>query len=286
MARKYLEVTDEVAHRWCERHRLGDSFRKIADDEGYERRLVARVVREFNRQAYLDEGTALQREIRSELFREHLEKLEKAAWELLRFTAVLSIEENCVRPRNIDSSLTSLNVESAVDKGMKAQFATVTMKRPASTDSIEPMLRSSIMHREVKAIVSDLRTHLPDMWEEVNNWQEKAGKYLESWRKLDQRAKSKGISPNLFEAGVQEGLIFLSKSEYEEEFPPYKDNPQNSQEVGLWLFRHASSRPLLETLHNSHEALKGAFTRLEDMLIPSEIRYALLERRCAHCPLP
>lgn len=286
MARKIFTVTDEVARRWCERYRLGDSFTKIAVDEGYERRLVARVVRQFNRLAYLDEGIALQREIRSELFREHLEKLEKAAWELLRFTAVLSMEENCVPPRNMDSSLASLNVESATADGMKAQLATVTMKRPASTDSIEPMLRSRIFQREAKTIVEDLKTHLPDMWGKVNIWEERSGKYLERWRELNKRAESARIPLHLFEQGVQEGLHFLSKSQNEEEFPPYRDNPQTPQEVGLWFFRNPKTRPLLEECRNSHTAFKAVFAQLESMLIPSEIRYALLERKCAHCPMP
>ncbi|GAI21880.1 unnamed protein product, partial [marine sediment metagenome] len=53
MGRRKYEASDETAYRWCERYRRGDSFRKIALNEGVDRRLVARVVRDFNRLNHL-----------------------------------------------------------------------------------------------------------------------------------------------------------------------------------------------------------------------------------------
>ncbi len=285
MGRHQIEVNDELAYRWCERRRRGDSYSKIAADEGFERRLVGRVVTNFNRQAYLDEGTALRREIRAELLREHLEKLEKTAWELLRLTAGLSLEERCIRPRNIDGPLASLGIELALINSLKVLLAE-TKKPVSSTDSIEWRLRNHMFQREATAIVRDLKTHLPDIWVQVGVWEYATTEYLDNWRKLENHAKNNGIQARSIESGIQEGLRYLSMSQNEESFPPYRSNSHTPQEIGLWLFRNHEARGLLESLGNSFQGVKAEFNRLEGMLIPSELRHALLKRECAHCPMP
>ncbi|MBA7596494.1 hypothetical protein ES703_03468 [subsurface metagenome] len=285
MGRRQIEVSDELAYRWCERHRRGDSYSKIAADEGFERRLVGRVVTNFNRQAYLDEGTALRREIRAELLREHLEKLEKTAWELLRLTAGLSLEERCMRPQNIDGLLASLGIESVLINSLKVLLAE-TKKPVSSTDSIESRLRHHMFQREATAIVRDLKTHLPDIWIQMRVWENTAAEYQDNWRKLEKHAKNNGIPVSSLESSIQEGLRYLSMSQNEESFPPYRPNPQTPQEIGLWLFRNLEARGLLESLRNSFHGLKAKFDQLEGMLIPSELRHALLKRECAHCPMP
>ena len=91
MGKRRYEVSDETAYRWCERHRRGDSFRKIGLDEGYERRFVARVVRQYDRQQHLQEGAVTLRDVRAEFLREHLSALERAAKHILELTVPPSI---------------------------------------------------------------------------------------------------------------------------------------------------------------------------------------------------
>lgn len=287
MGRRQYEVKDEIARRWCERHRQGDSFTKIAADEGVERRLVARIVRQFNKQEYLEEGTALRREIRSELFREHLQKMEKAAWWLLEFTGYLSLRGCCVIPPNEAISFERPNTESALANKIKTMLVQSRKEKiTSSVDYIDDELRNRVFQREAKAVVEDLKTHLPDLWEKVNIWEEEAAKYLKRWKILDEHARSKGIPSHLFATGIREAQHLLVVTDEEESFPPGRDTFQTPQDVGLWLFRNPAIREALMKIGDSHNRLKVAFTQLEGVLIPSEVRYSLLERECVHCPVP
>ena len=143
-----------------------------------------------------------------------------------------------------------------------------------------------MFQREATAVVRDLKTHLPDIWVQVSGWEKAAAEYQDNWRKLENHAKNNGIPTLSFESALQEGLRYLSISQNEEIFPPYRPNPQTPQEIGLWLFRNLEARGLLESLRNSFHGLKAKFDRLEGMLIPSELRHVLLKRECDHCPLP
>lgn len=287
MGRQQYDINDEIARRWCERHRQGDSFARIAIDEGFERRLVARTVREFNRQEYLEEGAAMRREIRSQLFREHLHNMGKIAWWLLELTGRLSLRECCVIPPNEAIPFDKPNTESTLANRMRTMLVqsrkeTVT----SSVDDIDDELRNRVFQREAKAIVDDLKTHLPDLWWKVDVWEQEAAKYLKRWKILDKHARTKGIPPHLFAPGIQEAQHLLTVPDEEESSPPGQDTFQTPQDVGLWFFRNPALREALMEIGDSHNKLKVSFTQLEDMLIPSEVRHSLLKRRCAHCPLP
>jgi len=155
-----------------------------------------------------------------------------------------------------------------------------------SENSIDDKLRNRVFQREAKAIVDDLKTHLPDLWWKVDVWEEEAAKYLKRWKMLDKHARTKGILPHLFAPGIQEAQHLLTVPDEEESSPPDQDTFQTPQDVGLWFFRNPALRETLVEIGDSHNKLKVSFTQLEDMLIPSEVRHSLLKRRCAHCPLP
>ena len=295
MGRRKFEVSDETAYRWCERHRLGDSFRKIALDSDVELRLVAKVVREFDRQKHLEEGTATRREIRAGFLREHLQKIEEAAWDLLQLTASLSLGQMRALPGNVSISFAKPNIESDLVNNVTGRLyreaaATRPTEFPDELSEVAVIRSVDVTHhlleREAKAIVEDLKAHLPDVWKQLEKWEEIATKYLENWRKLNKHAKNKGIPPKLFESGLRESLRFLLMSQEDENLPRIPAKLETPEDVGLWMFRSAAIRGPLEEYSHSYDDLKAAYSQLEDMLIPSELRQALLKEKCRHCPLP
>ena len=208
--------------------------------------------------------------------------LEEAAWDLLELSGRLSLWKLCVYPENVPVSFSEPNIESdLVNKVTTRLYIESTKARPESLG-----VTYHLLEREAKAMVEDLKTHLPDVWKQVKGWEEKAAKYTENWKELRKHAENKGISLSLFESGVQEGLHFLLMSQEQEDLPKVPVKLKTPKDVGLWLFRSATIRESLEACRDNHDDLKGAYERLEDMLIPSQLRQALLKEKCDHCPLP
>ena len=287
MGKRKYDFTDEVAHRWCERYRRGETFTKIAASEGFERRLVTRTVRDFNRVEYLEEGAALRREIRTELFREHQQNMENAVWGLLKLTGRLSLWECCVIPPNETISFERPNTKSALVSKLKMMFLQSRKETvKSSADDIDDELKNHVFQREANTVVDDLKEHLPDLWGKVNVWEDEAAKYLEGWRILDEHATRKGIPSQLFAPGIQEAQRFLATSDENWNSPPAQDTFKTPEHVALWFIRNSALRAALMEIGGSHDRLKAAFTQLEDMLIPSEVKHSLLKRKCTHCPVP
>lgn len=296
MGRRKFEVSDETAYRWCERHRQGDSFRKIALEEGIDRRFIAKVVKEFDRRKYLEEGTAVRREIRADFMREHLEKLEMATRDLLQIVASLSLRRLCELPKDVSISFAKPNIKSELANYIANRLYLQTTEAESiefTSDLVEEAMTSSadvtrrLLEREAKAIVEDLKAHLPHVWKQVEKWEKIATGYLANWKELDKHVKNKGIPPDLFESGVREGLNFLTKSQTEvESLPQFPTKLETPEDIGLWIYRDATTRKSLEGCRNSYNRLKGAYFQLEGMLIPSELQQALLKEKCPHCPLP
>ena len=291
MARRQYAVSDEIAYRWSERHRRGDSFRKIALDEGVERRLVARIVKGLDKTKHLNEIAAALRDVRAGFLREHLGLFERVANSLLELTAPPSVcGSECV---------SYLKVEAELVKRVKAEryrnIAGVLLVRADLSGKVEEeikdperlfklQLADRRADREAGVLVADLREHLPDLWPEVEKWERVAANYEASWRELVKQAKEKGIAQDLFEPGLRAGLD-LSKFEHEENLPRVPPKLETGSDVGVWLFRNGRTRDPLILFRRYREQLEAAYVQLEDVLNPFELRKALLARQCKHCPL-
>lgn len=274
--RKY-EVNDEMASRWVERHRRGDSFRKIGLDEGVERRVVARVVKDFKAEQYVNERAATLRDVRAEFIREHLKTLQIAGGFLLELTVAPSIVRNyCSYPSDI-----ALKLHQMIEDKMPSQRPPFLSAAP-----LNPNQYTHAREKEAKIIVSDLQEHLPEQWEQVEQWQNMSRRYTENLEQLKKQAEDKGIELPLFEAGLRECLDSMAKFLREDNLPPIPKNLESAADVALWLFKNATTRELLKPFHDNLQALENEYAKLEDMLNPFELRKALLERECRHCPLP
>lgn len=283
MSNRRHNVSDETAFRWSRRKRRGDSYRQIALDEGYDRRFVAKVVKDFNRQHQLQEGAATLREARAAALRQHFQILEEAALQLLELTASpLMLWPLGVPPPNVPMPVSKPNIKSDLLQRISTRLSLLAEERPWSSS----WFREYMAEREAKVIVEDLKEHLPHLWEQVQKWELIATEKQESCKELTKHLKNKGIPLGLFESGLEEGLRFLSRSQKEESLPRLPDKLETPQDVGLWLFQSPATREPLEALRRSRDALSTVYVRLEDMLIPSKLRQTLLERRCSHCPLP
>ena len=282
MSKRTYKVSDDIAFRWSRRKRRGDSYRKIALDEGYDRRFVAKVVNEFDRQHQLQEGVTTLREARVAFLRQHLQMLEEAALELLELAArPVMLWPLCLPPPNVPMPVSKPNMKLDLPQRISSRLSLLTEAPPRSSG----WFRQHIADREARVIVEDLKEHLPSLWERVKMWELIALRKQENCKKLVKYLKNKRISENLFESGLKEGLR-LCRSQEIEDLPPLPDKLETPQDVGLWLFRSDSTRESLEILRRSLDELSDVYSGLEDMLIPSKLRQTLLERKCSHCLLP
>ena len=282
MSRRTYKVSDEIAFRWSRRKRRGDSYRQIALDEGYDRRFVAKVVKEFDGRHQIQEGAATLREVRVATLRQHLQMLEEAALELLELAArPVMLWPLCLPPPNVPMPVSKPNMELDLPERISTRLSLLT-EAPLRSSG---WFRQRIAEREAKVIVEDLKKHLPGLREQIQKWESIAARKHENCQKLVKQLKNKRIPLNLFESGLEEGLR-LSGSQESESLPRLPDKLETPKDVGLWLFRGAATRESLEALRRSRDELADIYSRLEDMLIPSKLRQTLLERRCSHCPLP
>ena len=303
MGKRRYEVSDKTAYRWCERHRRGDSFRKIGLDEGYDRRFVARVVRQYDRQLHLQEGDATLRDVRAGFLREHLRALEEAAEHILELTAGPSVwGQLCLSSGNIESVLIEVTErEHTPTRCIRKDIASSTIRVPTVSGTITEYpvnqlapfvlqfaerLDKRKARREAKAIIEALKQHLPDLWKQVEEWQQVALGYETTWRKLVEQARDMGIAEDLLESGLEKGLDFISRSQEEDSLPRAPTKFETASDVGLWLFQNPRTRESLELFHKYREQWEAAYAELEDMLSPFELRKALLARQCKYCPLP
>ncbi|TET41620.1 MAG: hypothetical protein E3J60_04260 [Dehalococcoidia bacterium] len=323
MGKRRYEVSDKTAYRWCERHRRGDSFRKIGLDEGYERRFVARVVRQYDRQQHLQEGAVTLRDVGAGFLREHLSALERAAQHILELTIPPSIWgqlcfyltdkgraeveawQKAVRAahpgfgnteslliemieRDYTHSRTISNAPSVI--GVHTASGAVT---EYPVDELVPIVlpvaeRLDIRRarRQAKAIIEALRQHLPDLWKHMNGWEQAALKYETTLMSLVGKARDMGIAEALLESGLAKGLDLISRYQEEENLPRAPTKFETAADVALWLFQNPRTRESLELFHQYRQQLETAYAELEDMLSPWELRKALLARQCKYCPLP
>ncbi|MFC1968718.1 hypothetical protein ACFLVX_04990 [Chloroflexota bacterium] len=282
MGKRTYKVSDQIAFRWSRRKRRGDSYRQIALDEGYDRRFVAKVVKEFDRQHQLQEDAATLREVRVAALRQHLQMLEEAALELLELAArPVMLWPLCLPPPNVRMPVSNPNMKLDLPQRISSRLSLLT-KAPLQSSG---WFRQHIAEQEARAIVENLKEHLPGLWQQIETWELIAARKQESCRKLIKHLKYKKIPLNLFGSGLEEGLR-LCRSQESERFPPLPDKVETPQDVGLWLFRSATTRESLEALRRSLDELADVYSRLEDMLIPSKLRQTLLERKCSRCPVP
>lgn len=303
MGKHRYEVSDKTAYRWCGRHRRGDSFRKIGLDEGYDRRFIARVVRQYDRQLHLQEGAVTLRDVRAGFLREHLRALEEAAEHILELTAGPSLwGQLCLSSGNIESVLIEVTErEHTPSKYIRKDIASDVIRVPTasgtimeySVNQLAPILlqfaerlNKRKARREAKAIIEALKQHLPDLWNQVESWEQVALRYETTWRKLAGQARDMGIAEGLLESGLAKGLDFISRSQEEEGLPRAPTKFETASDVGLWLFQNPGTRESLELFRQYREQWEAAYTELEDMLSPFEVRKALLARQCKYCPLP
>ncbi len=302
MGKRRYEVSDATAYRWCERHRRGNSFRKIGLDEGYDRRFVARIVRQYDRQLHLQESDATLRDVRVGFLREHLSALERAAEHILEVTAAPSLwGQLCLSLGSIESALLEITErEWTPEHYIRHNAPSVVKVRTASGDVMEypadqlaPILLQVMERldkrrgrREAKAIIEALKQHLPDLWKHVERLEQVALKYETTWRTLGGQARDMGIAEGLLESGLAEGLDFISRSQEEDNLPPGPTKFETAADVGLWLFQNPATRDPLELFRQCQEEWEAAYAQLEDILSPWELRKALLARQCKYCPLP
>ena len=303
MGKRRYEVSDKTAYRWCQRHRRGDSFRKIGLDEGYDRRFIARVVRKYDRQQHLQEGAVTLRDVRAGFLREHLEALQRAAEHILELAAGPSVWGRlCLSSGNIESVLIEVTErEHTPSRYIRKDIASSTIRLPNVSGTITEYPANQLApfalqfverldkrraRREAKAIIEALKQHLPDLWNQVERWEQVALRYETTWRKLVEQARDMGIAEDLLESSLEKGLDFISRSQEEESLSRAPTKLETASDVGLWLLQNPGTRESLELFRQYREQWEAAYAELEDMLSPWELRKALLARQCKYCPLP
>jgi hypothetical protein len=113
--------------------------------------------------------------------------------------------------------------------------------------------------REAKAIIEALKQHLPDLWKQIERWEQVALRYDTTLMKLVVQARDMGIAEALLESGLAKGLDFISRSQEEDSLPRAPTKLETASDVGLWLFQNPRTRESLEVFHQYREELEAGY---------------------------
>lgn len=154
-----FKVTGEAVQRWVRRHRDGDSFTKIADDEELDRRTVARAVRDFEKNIRLEEAAGARRDLGTRYLGEHFNELRLAAGYLL--DSVRLKLPSIPSPEEVHRDLINCLENWFGDERERHQYRVKPLD-DAAQHRIEWLEKKSSRVRAT-AVAEELRGHFPDL---------------------------------------------------------------------------------------------------------------------------
>lgn len=286
MAPRKYEVSDQVAWRWVERRRRGESFSRIAQDEEVDRRIVAKIVRRFERREALREAVGARRDVAADFLREHFEEMTLVATTVLGLLAPPSVtEEFAPAPyEDIEASILA-RLEVVMYLEIKQHsLATYDTERPISRN-----LKQRAAALRSRAMLEGLKEHLPNLWPAVERTNSTLGLYRSLWNGAEEELLGSGFPPETARLAMEktiEAVRGQSQTRPGEEVargpagpgvPLDRDVQQAIEVVGKGKFFDLSQ--LLDGMDKE-------FRELERILSPPLLQKALVASRCRYCPVP
>lgn len=285
MTQRWYEIPEETVALMAERSAQGDSFSKIGEELGIDRRVVAKAVRQFN------DTRAGRANIRSdalaEVWREHLNDMETAAVVFVRLTASPSLRGSLLpADRDIESALPGELTEEL--SGEKAILWGMEETEEGRKTDLENRVERRLAERRARAAFDGLKEHIPALEDKIKEWQQSAATYKETWDQLRGQAIGIGISDEQIEPSVKLALKRLPAWGEEEDLSYLKGVAATTNDpehfANILLQRPATKRPM-QLFWQSHNDLEAVCRQLEEMLSRPQLKKALVTSRCQYCPV-
>ena len=291
MRKRWYEIPEETVALMAERCDQGDSFSKIGRDLGIDRRAVAKAVQQFkDRQSG---RAAIRPGVLAQLFRGHLDDMEKAATVFLELTASPSLRGSLLpNEPNIKARLAArVPVEFARRGGEPTIYPRPPHMTPAEKAEFELRQRVHLRlaQRKWEAAIEGLKEHIPFLQGKIEEWGEAAVSYKESWGQLKEQAVSVGMPPDLVEPSVELALKEISALDEEESLPRFRGERTATNDPGYFaniLLQRPATRRSLQIFWQNRKQLNIICGELEEMLSPPQLEKALVTAHCRYCPVP
>ena len=283
MSPKRYEVTDELVRQWAER-RHTESFSQMERRYRVPRRVIARRVRSYEKKREQEEGADARLAVLSRFLEKHLAELQRTATVLLEVTAPPSLAGNLWTGK--------VNIEASVIERLRFELVPPPARLPGFNDTaiaqraqaeIQELVGVRRGERQAKTLIQDLREHIgADLWQKAEAWEQAAGKYNQSWQRLNAQAREVGIRMDSVDVRALLDLKHRWDEYGSEALLGKPERDWDNMERLLW---EPSTRSDMERLTESLDELEQIWQRLEEALTPPQLHKALLAGRCRHCPV-
>ena len=276
MSPRKTDVTEEKARRWTELYRMGWSFARIGREEGLDRRVVARVVRQREGKDVGEAAASARKEVASRLLEEHFREMEAVAAMLVRAVPPPSMRAELF--------LEETDVESLLRERLETWW--LRMRQVYLPDSGPDEIDRRRARRQAFSLLAALYEHQPLARPLVEAWGRYASEYHRTWLALEERAQAAGIPDTRARAVVEEALRrWRSGDPLEVGAAPGASLSQADRErVQAWASADSGFQTRLRELASLLEGMERSFASLEEMLDPAPVRRVLLSTRCGLCP--
>lgn len=288
MSQRWYEIPEETVALMAEKAAQKESFSKIGKELGIDRRVVGKAVSHFNKKR---SGRAtIRSDALIEVWREHLDDMEKAAVVIIELTASPSLRESLLPTEpDIQSRLMARRPIEFAERGGKTTVILAPMDTTLEPESeFKNRVEWRLAQRRYEAAIEGLKEHIPALEDKLKVWQQSAATYKKSWNQLRQKAIGIGIPDDQIEPSVKLALKQPPAWGEEEDLSYLRRAATitNGLEnfATILLQRPATKRPM-QVFWQSRNALEAICEELEVMLSPPQLKKDLVTRRCQYCPV-
>ncbi len=298
MGRKGKPVSVETINTILELGRTRCTNIEIQRKTGVDRRKVAKIISDDQKEIRLREIGSARRDVAAEFLKEHINDIESASFYLLGIT----LPDYWVRdlddlPVNIEEKLITYLRSDSFKPG---ELKTMGLPKGAFTGipktdpfRIAQMVNTILADKYAKELVTSLKEHLPALWSVVKLWEKYAMEY---------NLKSKEVLPQLREyavelkmnqksvnAGIAAAISLVSHENPDNDEEPLPQNTSSTdtpEGVVQNLIQNKQTGQQLKTLRPYLLELNDTYEKIAAMLSRSKLNKDLIEGHCRYCPVP
>lgn len=298
MSPRHKRVPEEKVREWRRLHRDGWDYTAIARENGVDRRLVAKRIREYEQREMMRLDDSARRELAVKKLEEHFQDLELAARYLWRLS-VSPTRTGSLRPYQDDGSLRLPHLLPALKLELRQLFlirwgygfhllpdGKSPVWRPQDP---APEPDESMARREAENLIAGLNEHFPKISSLIDEWIQAAQHYRETWLKLENLVVGQGFSSVEVPKAIEKLLLLVNEEKLADDLNEWQtksDSEDGGLDESFWfMYRSGEVRHRIAELAEYLRRLESVSTKLEEILSPGQIRNELLKTRCKYCSL-
>lgn len=283
-------------------HKAGMNYTQISNTTNIERRKVANIIRDMDKEDRLRDLSSARRDVAGEYLKEHFKDLEAASFFLVGITTpdywVIKLKSI---PTDIESELIDYLKSSSFKPGAVQMYGMSRLAVPPYSDiesklpetptddyylmmqMVNPILAAKL----AKGIMIGLQQHVPSLWPLIKQWEDKSKDYNnvleEVLPRLRNIASELKIKPNQIDRAIKTAINVFWPEEYDDELSFPKIESQNKA-TDILLGRNQVIRQL-KILRYPLSELGDINSKLLDVVNPGNLQKILIAGSCDYCPV-